>query len=461
MLYTLGVLLLPVSYLMAVLPGLGLLNYLGRTWGAYWYILAAPTVAISFIILLCLEIAAAKWILLGRVRPGRYSLESWFHLRKWFVDRLMDISLDLLGPLYATLYLAPWYRLLGAKVGKNAEISTACATSPDLLTLGDGSFIADCVSLGVSRVEAGSISIAPTSIGKQAFVGNSALVTGGTVIGDDSLIGVLSMPPLAQPGAEQPSTSWLGSPAIFLPQRQVSTAFAAESTYRPTRRLYCLRALIEFFRIILPITCFVILTCLLIGALTWLRFEFSLTLAVLSFPPLYVACGIGAALFVVLAKWILMGRYVPAEKPLWSTFVWRTELLTSLHENLANPFLLELAAGTPWLCWFFRLLGAKIGHRVCLETTQLTEFDLITIGDDAMLNLDCTVQTHLFEDRVMKMSTIEIGPRCSLGAGSVVLYDSCLEEAAVLRDLSLVMKGESLPGKTCWEGSPSRPAGAG
>ena len=272
-LYTLGVLLLPVSYLMAVLPGLGLLNYLGRTWGAYWYILAAPTVAISFIILLCLEIAAAKWILLGRVRPGRYSLESWFHLRKWFVDRLMDISLDLLGPLYATLYLAPWYRLLGAKVGKNAEISTACATSPDLLTLGDGSFIADCVSLGVSRVEAGSISIAPTSIGKQAFVGNSALVTGGTVIGDDSLIGVLSMPPLAQPGAEQPSTSWLGSPAIFLPQRQVSTAFAAESTYRPTRRLYCLRALIEFFRIILPITCFVILTCLLIGALTWLRFE--------------------------------------------------------------------------------------------------------------------------------------------------------------------------------------------
>jgi non-ribosomal peptide synthetase-like protein len=133
-------------------------------------------------------------------------------------------------------------------------------------------------------------------------------------------------------------------------------------------------------------------------------------------------------------------------------------LLTSLHENLANPFLLELTAGTPWLCWFFLLLGAKIGRRVCLESTQLTEFDLITIGDDAMLNLDCTVQTHLFEDRVMKMSTIDIGPRCSLGAGSVVLYDSRLEEAAVLGDLSLVMKGESLPANTCWEGSPARPA---
>lgn len=457
-LYALGVVLLPTSYLMAVLPGMCLLNYLGRAWGASWYILAAPLVAISFVTILCLEIALAKWLLLGRVRPGRYPVESWFYWRKWFVDQLMDISLDLLGPLYATLYLAPWYRLLGAKVGKNAEISTACATSPDLLTLGDGSFIADCVSLGVARVDRGAITIAPTLIGKQAFIGNSALVPGGAVIGDDTLVGVLSTLPSTQPGAEQPSTSWLGSPAIFLPQRQVSTTFSAENTYRPTRRLYCLRALIEFFRIILPITCFVVLTCTLIATMSWLRLELSPTAATLLFPLIYIACGIAAALIVVAAKWLLMGRYVASEKPLWSTFVWRTELLTALHEHLANPFLVENLAGTPWLCWFFRLLGCKIGRRVCLETTQFTEFDLVTVGDDAVLNLDCTVQTHLFEDRVMKMSTIDIGPRCSVGAGSVVLYDSRLEAGTTLHDLSLVMKGESLPPNTRWEGTPARPA---
>jgi non-ribosomal peptide synthetase-like protein len=459
LLYAIGVLLLPTSYLMAILPGLAILNYMGRALGD-WYLLASPLVAISFVVLLCLEIAAVKWILLGRVLPGRYRLESWFYLRKWFVDQLMDISLDMLGPLYATLYLAPWYRLLGAKVGKNAEISTACATSPDLLTLGDGSFIADCVSLGVARVDRGAITILPTCIGTQAFIGNSALVPGGTAIGNDVLIGVQSAVPLASPGAQQHSTSWLGSPAIFLPQRQVNTAFSAESTYKPTRRLYCIRGFIEFFRIILPVTCFVVLTCWLIGIMAWMRFEFSLAWTIALFPALYIAAGVGSILIVIAAKWILMGRYVPSEKPLWSTFVWRTELLTALHENMANPFLVECLACTEWLCWFLRLLGAKIGRRVCLETTQFTEFDLVTVGDDAALNLDCTVQTHLFEDRVMKMSTVEIGPRCSVGAGSVVLYDSRLEEGSSLNDLSLVMKGESLPADTRWEGAPARPATA-
>ena len=457
-LYAIGVLLLPAVYLAAVFPGLMLLTFLGQTYEGYWYILAAPLVAVSFVVLLCLEIAAAKWLLLGRVRPGRYALESGFHLRKWFVDQLMDISLDMLGPLYSTLYLTPWYRLLGAKVGKNAEISTACATSPDLLTLGDGSFIADCVSLGVSRVDRGTITIAPTRVGRQAFVGNSALVPGGAIIGDDALIGVLSTVPLTKPGAEQPSTSWLGSPAIFLPQRQTSTTFSAESTYRPTRRLYLLRLFIEYFRVTLPATVFVVLTCLLIGAVTWLRQEMPTAAAVALFPLPYLVCGLAAALIVVAAKWILMGRYRPTEKPLWSAFVWRTELLIALHENLANPFLVESLAGTTWLCWFFRMMGCKVGRRVYMETTQLTEFDLITIGDDAMLNLECTLQTHLFEDRVMKMSTIDVGARSSVGSGSVVLYDSRIEEGAALHELSLVMKGESLPAGTRWEGTPARPA---
>jgi non-ribosomal peptide synthetase-like protein len=92
-----------------------------------------------------------------------------------------------------------------------------------------------------------------------------------------------------------------------------------------------------------------------------------------------------------------------------------------------------------------------------METTDLSEFDLVCIGDEATLNADCTIQTHLFEDRVMKMDYIDIGARCSVGAGSLVLYDTRLEEGAALGDLSLLMKGEMLPAWTSWEGIPARP----
>jgi acetyltransferase-like isoleucine patch superfamily enzyme len=73
-----------------------------------------------------------------------------------------------------------------------------------------------------------------------------------------------------------------------------------------------------------------------------------------------------------------------------------------------------------------------------------------------MLNADCTIQTHLFEDRVMKMGTIQIGPRCNVGSGTLVLYDTVMEEGAALGDLSLLMKGESLPAWSRWQGAPAQ-----
>jgi non-ribosomal peptide synthetase-like protein len=455
----LGAFMVPMAFLAAIFPGLILINELySNTNGYFAYLIVAPAVGLSFVVLLALEIAAAKWLLLGRVHPGTYDLNGGFILRKWYVDRLMAMGLDLLAPLYATLFLAPWFRLLGARLGAWAEVSTAGSGCPDLLEIGDESFIADCVSFGPPRVDLGRVTLAATRVGRRAFVGNSALVPSGTVLGDSVLVGVLSVPPSDPAEAARVDSGWLGSPAIFLPRRQESTAFGEEATFRPPRRMILLRALIEQFRVIAPVTGFVVLTSLLLTAMTEIEDATSLGVAIGSLPLLYFIGGLLACLFVVAVKWVVIGIYRPSEKPLWCSFVWRTELVSSLHENLADSWLLRLLVGTPFVPFYFRLLGARIGHRTCLESTWLTEFDLVRIGDEAQLNADCTIQTHLFEDRVMKMDRIDIGPGCSVGMDSVVLYGSCMEGQSVLGDLSLLMKGETLPAGTRWEGSPARPS---
>lgn len=48
------------------------------------------------------------------------------------------------------------------------------------------------------------------------------------------------------------------------------------------------------------------------------------------------------------------------------------------------------------------------------------------VGDDAAVGDTTSLQTHLFEDRVMKMSTVRIGAGSSIGARSVVIYDARL-----------------------------------
>ena len=455
-LHAIGLLIFPVLVVAALFPGIVVMNELNYLDPYYWYLLLAPLAGLSFIVLLALEIALLKWLLLGKVKPGQYPLHSVYYLRKWFVDQTMDLSLDILGPLYASVYLPPWYRLLGAKLGQGAEVSTASFISPDLLSIGDGSFIADSASLGAPRIQAGVMTLGRNHIGKRSFIGNSALLPPGTVIGDRVLIGCLSAPPPDPADALREDSTWMGSPPIFLPRRRPSTPFPEETTFNPSPRLRALRATIEFVRVITPSTCFIILISLLFSALLLLHDEFNLRETLLFFPFLYLGCAAAATVFTIVAKWLLVWRYHPGERPLWSTFVWRNELLNALHEHLAEPFLVGALTGTPFVCWYFRLLGARIGRRVYMETTDFSEFDLVRIGDQAMLNADCTIQTHLFEDRVMKMSTIEIGPRCKVGAGSLVLYDTRLEAGAALGDLSLLMKGETLPAGTSWEGIPAR-----
>ncbi|MEY2427441.1 MAG: hypothetical protein QOJ40_326, partial [Verrucomicrobiota bacterium] len=456
-LHAIGLLIFPVLVVAALFPGIVAMNKLNYIDPYYWYLFLAPLGGFSFILLLALEIAAVKWLLLGKVRPGRYPLHSWYYLRKWFFSQTMDLSLDVLGPLYASIYLTPWYKLLGAKLGNGAEISTASFISPDLLSIGEESFIADSVSLGAPRVREGFLTIGTNQIGARSFIGNSALLPPGAVIGDKVLIGCLSTPPPNPADALRSDTTWMGSPAIFLPHRQQSAAFPDETTFNPSTKLRVQRAIIEFVRVIAPSTGFIILISLVFSSLLLLRDSFTLLQTLAFFPFLYFACGLAAALLVIAVKWILVWRYRPCEKPLWSTFVWRNELLNALHEHLAEPFLVGALTGTPFVCWYFRLLGARIGRRVYMETTDLSEFDLATIGDEAALNADCTIQTHLFEDRVMKMSTINIAARCKVGAGSLVLYDTQMERGAVLGDLSLLMKGESLPANTKWQGIPAQP----
>lgn len=91
-----------------------------------------------------------------------------------------------------------------------------------------------------------------------------------------------------------------------------------------------------------------------------------------------------------------------------------------------------------------------------MNKTDITEFDLVSIGDDTAMNDDSGPQTHLFEDRVMKLGVIKIGERNSSGVRAIILYNTEIGDDINISPLSLVMKGEKLPDKTKWSGNPVR-----
>lgn len=447
----------PLAEVLPITPGLvALIEFGGQAEGWLYYV-AAPLLALSYVLSMCALTVAVKWGLLGRIRPGRYSIWSGFYVRYWLAEHLNDMALALLHPIFATLYVRPWYKALGAKVGARSEISSASAVSHDLIEFGEESFIADGVSFGAARMEPGALRLAPTRVGRRSFVGNSALLPAGSYVADETLIGVMSMPPTRHDDIQERGATWFGSPALKLPNRQASAPFDDRVRFRPSRALIAMRLAIEYVRVTLSMTVFLMLFGAMLTVLTMIMMRPNgLWWLLASFPFVYIAFNLAAALFVIALKWVVAGKYVPRVAPLWSLFVWRSELVTSTYETLMSPMLLDPLHGTPYINVFLRLLGAKIGKRVYTDTTDITEFDLVTVGDDVALNSECGLQTHLFEDRVMKLGAIEVGDRASVGTISIVLYDAVMEAGARLGELSVVMKGERLPADTSWEGSPAQ-----
>jgi non-ribosomal peptide synthetase-like protein len=460
-LFLLSLLVFPVVVLLPLLPTIIIIHNLDNSTPDYdfSYLTVTPSLALSYIILFTLTTILLSRILQWGIKPGKYPIYSLFYVRKWFADQLMSLSLIVLHPMYATVYVSLLFRALGAKVGSNTEISTASSVTHPLLEIGKDAFVADAVTLGEADVRGQQLILEKTIIGNNSFVGNSALIPQGYHLPGRMLIGVLSTPPSKDQLAAADVRDWFGSPAIPLPRRQESRTFPATQTSRPTPPRLLGRSIVEFLRIILPETTILICSILFIAYShnlvvdkPWWRTAIELPFYYLFF------MGVPALLVTITLKWLAVGIYKPEQKPMWTPRVWLSEAVTSTYESLAVPFLLDYLKGTPWLPFVLRFFGVKIGKRVWMNTTDITEYDMVEIGDDTAFNEDCGPQTHLFEDRVMKIGRIKIGKRCSIGARTIILYDSEIGDDVNIEALSLVMKGENLQNNSQWVGSPVRPA---
>jgi len=431
----------------APLPAFGLL-----------FLLAIP--ASALFVGLTMLLTAGLCRLLPRQQAGIFSIHSPAFWRKKFVTLVLDTSLRSLHGLYASVFAPIWLRLLGATVGRHAEVSTAEGMVPELLNVGEDSFVADGAMLGDEELRGGWMILKPTRIGHRSFVGNGAYVSDGAVVPDDVLIGVQTRVP--KNDQLQPGQTWLGSPPLLLPARERLKGFPESLTFRPSARRRVGRGIIEALRIVLPLAAVIATGYLIVILILPLAADNGWGLTVAGALAL-AGCLFGLASFflVVALKWILVGRYRPRAVPMWTPFVWISEAVTNLYESLAVPNFLDILRGTPMLPWALRLLGARIGKGVYLNTTDLTEFDCVHIGDEAELNAWCGPQTHLFEDRVMKIGTVEIGAGVTVGVRSTILYDTQVGAGARLGPLTLVAKGERLPAHSSWQGSPAAPGGAG
>jgi non-ribosomal peptide synthetase-like protein len=409
-------------------------------------LLAAPAVTLTWLICYAgLTLLIVRLLGLG-LRTGHHPVRSRIGWQVWATERLMDSARTLLFPLYSSLLTPFWLRALGATVGRNVEASTVLLL-PSMTEVGDGAFLADDTMIASYELGGGWLYIAPAKVGKRAFLGNSGMAAPGRTVPKNGLVAVLS----AAPQKAKKGSSWLGSPPVQL-RRAVASADQSR-TFEPPTRLKVARGLVELCRLV-PTVCTAAIGIGVLATLEALAGRLGMVIAGLLSGIVLLAAGAVAGALTTVAKWVLVGRTRAVEYPLWSSFVWRNEVVDVFVELVAAPWFARAATGTSVLNLWLRSLGARIGRGVWCESYWLPEADLIQLGDGATVNRGCVVQTHLFHDRIMRMDTVILGPGSTLGPHGVILPAASIGESATVGPASLVMGGEAVPAHSRWIGNP-------
>jgi acetyltransferase-like isoleucine patch superfamily enzyme/acyl carrier protein len=139
------------------------------------------------IVLPCFGIAT-KWLIIGRYRAGHYPMWGPYHTRWWFVQKTLDVTgIGIFGATDWSTIL--YYRVMGARIGRNVIIRGARVGEFDLLDIKDGAVLEGCIIRPFAGERNTTMYLGPITIGKNAVVNKATIIAPGCSVADDMCMG--------------------------------------------------------------------------------------------------------------------------------------------------------------------------------------------------------------------------------------------------------------------------------
>ena len=223
-LYVLGIIILGLS----IFPGV-LLCYVTWAQTATWafltrilvfcFVLVAGYFVHGFALILI--VGFLRVICRLNLHEGNYPIVS-AAAAKWFIANALQtlVSVTFMDFILLTPFASLFYRVLGARLGRNVQINSKFCADASLLEIGDGSVIGGHATVIGHVFEHDRLILRKVKIGKRVVVGLNAIVLPGSEIGDGALIAAGAV--LPKDAKIRPRSVYLGVSAESIKEKQVA-----------------------------------------------------------------------------------------------------------------------------------------------------------------------------------------------------------------------------------------------
>eukprot|EP00026_Physarum_polycephalum_P000199 Phypoly_transcript_00199.p1 GENE.Phypoly_transcript_00199~~Phypoly_transcript_00199.p1 ORF type:complete len:1729 (+),score=274.19 Phypoly_transcript_00199:185-5371(+) len=410
-------------------------------------IISLAVTKLTMWIVLPIVFIGIKWTIIGKYKAGRFPLWGQYYLRWWFVDQCRKLTgRGIFKHFGWSMNL--YYRMLGAKIGKNVSIDKFCPIAEyDLIEIGRDCMIESKVLMRPFTSESGVMLLQSIKIGNGCRLHYKASLAPGCSVPNGTIF-----PPMAssyelqQLAAKRqqledlystiPEPHWLktalvGKPILalikfisLLPVLAILSAMANATWHSALVNRWDL--VIEWF--LVPQRILIYLA---------LRPIYKVVV-----PVLRLAC-------CIAAKWIVVGRFREGNSYQYRFKYWFVKQMFGDTNFFGVPGLI----GTHYegVSWIYRLLGAKIGKRIYWPGSgvDVLEYDLFEVGDDVVFGsrsaVKCSNENEMKRVKLKKGSNV--ADRCFISPGVTV------GKGAVLGSGTLAAEDFYFPPKSVWVGS--------
>ncbi len=173
----------------------------------------------------------------------------------------------------------------------------------------------------------------------------------------------------------------------------------------------------------------------------------------------YFVFGLALLVVVPVARWVTFARGTPVGRfPFLSFGAWRWASYNALTLMVRFTFVNWIRV-TPFLPFYHRLMGARIGRRVQINTAVVADQNRIEIGDDTVVGGDVTLVCHSAERGRLVTAPVTIGRGVTIGLMAVVFPGCTIGDGAMISAGSVLSKGTRVGPGEIWAGVPARRVG--
>lgn len=175
-----------------------------------------------------------------------------------------------------------------------------------------------------------------------------------------------------------------------------------------------------------------------VDGIAWSNYLISLTFA----PLAWILCIVSSCICISLfGTSILRPNYaLTREISIYSADFVKWWALYKIQEISSKVLAIHLR-GTVFLKYWFEMLGARIGSSVLLDTVDITDPSLVSIGDEAVIAEGVLIQSHEVKNGLLSFLPIRIGKNSSIGPYAVIQKGSVIGEGTKVQPLQKVEAG--------------------